>query len=39
MEYFYRRKMLESVKVQQKAARSTRSFVVLLGKARNKMLR
>ena len=38
MEY-YRQMMLEPIEVQQKAARSTRSFAVLLGKARNNMMR
>ena len=31
--------MLEPIEVQQKAVRSTRSFVVMLGKSRNNMMR
>ena len=38
MEY-YRTMMHEPIEDQQKAARSTRSFAVMLGKARNNMMR
>jgi hypothetical protein len=36
---YYRQMMHEPFKVQQKAASSTRSFAVLLGKSRNNMMR
>ena len=38
MEY-YQQVVTESIEVQQKAAKSTRSFAVILSKAKNNMMR